>query len=181
MKEPFPTREAGCTLYFDELSEAMAWLGKQDDTVFLGQSVCYKGNAIFKTLSDVPMEKRIEMPVAEDMQMGMSIGMAMAGKVPISIYPRFDFLLCAVNQLVNHLDKGIYPGKVIIRTCVGATKPMHPGVQHCGDYSDGLEKMLKHVSVIQLTHPLDIMPAYLGAYASSRSTVLVEYGDLYNE
>ena len=39
------------------------------------------------------------------MQMGITIGMLMSGYVPISIYPRWNFLLLAINQLVNHLDK----------------------------------------------------------------------------
>src|SRR3990172_291491 len=135
--------------YFDELTRTMTWLGEQPDAVFIGQQVRYPGNALYKTLAGVPDEKKIELPVAEDMQMGMSIGLAMAGKTVISIYPRMDFLLCAMNQLVNHLDKNLYPltGKVIIRTCIGSTKPLHPGVQHCGDYTEGIEGLLKNVQV----------------------------------
>ena len=37
--------------------------------------------------------------------MGLSLGLALQGFVPVSIYPRIDFLLSATNQLVNHLDK----------------------------------------------------------------------------
>ena len=43
----------------------MTWLGKQPDTIFLGQSIAYPGNAIFKTLSGVPMDKRLELPVSK--------------------------------------------------------------------------------------------------------------------
>src|SRR3990172_8424626 len=130
----------------------MMWLGEQQDTVFIGQQVRYPGNALYKTLAGVPDEKKIELPVAEDMQMGVRIGLAMAGKTVISISPRMDFLLCAMTQLVNHLDKNLYPltGKVIIRTCIGSTKPLHPGVQHCGDYTEGIEGLLKNVQVYRL-------------------------------
>src|SRR3990172_12405002 len=133
--------------YFDELTASMTWLGAQPDTLFIGQSVAYSGNAIFKTLSGVPMEKRLELPVAEEMQMGMSIGLAMTGKTVISIYPRFDFLLRAMNQLVNHLDEleeftnGQFKAKVIIRVGIVSTKPLYPGVQHCGDYLDAFKLM----------------------------------------
>ena len=168
-------------MYKDELTEVMTWLGERPDTLFLGQSVAYPGNALYKTLAGVPMEKRIELPVAEEMQLGMSIGLAMMGKVVISIFPRMDFLMCCMNQLVNHLDKGIFPGKVIIRTCVGSTKPLHPGMQHCGDYTEGLEKILQRVNVVRLPHKLNIQPAYLGAYAGKGSYLLVEYGDCYND
>ena len=45
------------------------------------------------------------MPVFEDVQMGMATGLALLGFVPITCYPRFDFLILSMNQLVNHLDK----------------------------------------------------------------------------
>ena len=64
--------------------------------------------------------------------MGMSLGLAMNGYIPITCYPRFDFLILAFNQL-NHLDKirsmswnEITP-KVIIRTL--RSKPLD-GVQN---------------------------------------------------
>ena len=166
--------------YSEELTTAMTWLGSQPDTVFLGQQVCYPGNSLFKTLEGVPMDKRIELPVAEDMQLGMSIGLAMTGKTVISIFPRMDFLMCAMNQLVNHLDKNIYPlkGKVIIRTCVGSTKPLHPGVQHCGDYTEGLRKLLK-TPIASLLSSSQIVPTYKHAFEAGNS-IIVEYGDLYN-
>ena len=57
----------------------------------------YSGNAIYNTLVKVP-KKKIEMPVFEDVQMGLSLGMALNGYVPISCFPRFDFLiLCVTN------------------------------------------------------------------------------------
>ena len=37
--------------------------------------------------------------------MGISTGLALNGFIPVSCYPRFDFLILALNQLVNHLDK----------------------------------------------------------------------------
>ena len=36
--------------------------------------------------------------------MGISTGLALNGFIP-DCYPRFDFLILALNQLVNHLDK----------------------------------------------------------------------------
>ena len=89
--------------YFDELKRAMEYLGEQPDTVFIGQAVAYKGTAMTNTLKDVDRDRLIEMPVDEEMQMGIATGIAVGGSVPVSIYPRWNFLLCAVNQLVNHL------------------------------------------------------------------------------
>ena len=96
--------------------------------LFLGQAVACAGTAMTNTLKNVDRAKLLEMPVTEDLQMGMSIGMALNGMVPISIYPRWNFLLCAVSQVVSHLDKlsamsdGGYQPKVIIRTGIGKSK-----------------------------------------------------------
>ena len=57
--------------YKDELIKSMNFLAKKN-TLFLGQSVEYSGNAIFNTLKNVPL--KLELPVFEDAQMGMSIG-----------------------------------------------------------------------------------------------------------
>lgn len=166
--------------YFNELSRAMTWLGEQPDTVFLGQSVAYSGNAVYETLNGIPPEKRVEMPVAEDMQMGISIGLGLAGHTVISIYPRFDFLLLAVNQLVNHLDKidefthGEFHTRMIIRVGIGARKPLYPGVQHCGDYTDAFRKLLRNIDVIKLESPEQIVTAYQKAYKSKQSSLIVE-------
>ena len=118
--------------YFDELKRSMDYLAQKSNTVFLGQAVAYKGTAMTNTLKDEPKEKLIEMPVSEEMQMGITNGIAVEGSVPISIYPRWNFVLLAVNQLVNHLDKlpdysnGEYRPRVIIRTGIGSVRPLNP-------------------------------------------------------
>ena len=176
-------------MYFQALSDAMTWLAEQGDTVFLGQAVEVPGTAMSNTLQQVDKAKLIEMPVAEEMQMGVSIGLAMAGTVPVSIFPRWNFLLLAVNQLVNHLDRmpkisnGGFSPKVIIRTSVGAEIPLHPQHQHVGDFTDPFKAMLENIEVIRLQESEQIVNSYKRAYEreDGRSTILVEYGDYYNE
>ena len=43
--------------YKQELIRSMNWLSKKKDTIFLGQSVNYTGNAIFNTLKEVDQKK----------------------------------------------------------------------------------------------------------------------------
>lgn len=169
--------------YFDELVRAMTMLAAHPRSVFMGQAVAYEGTAMFRTLDGVPQNKRVELPVAEDMQMGMATGAALAGMLPITIYPRFNFLLLATNQLVLHLDKmqamaGVSP-TVIIRTAVASRAPMDPGPQHLGDFSAALSVMLESTPVEMLVTPDDIVPAYTRAAARRGATLLVEYMCLY--
>ena len=176
-------------MYFQALSDAMTWLAEQGDTVFLGQAVEVPGTAMSNTLQHVDKAKLIEMPVAEEMQMGVSIGLAMAGTVPVSIFPRWNFLLLAVNQLVNHLDRmpkisnGGFSPKVIIRPSAGSERPLHPQYQHVGDFTDPFKAMLENIEIIRLQESEQIVNSYKRAYEreDGRSTILVEYGDYYNE
>lgn len=173
--------------YFDELKRSMDMLASNPDTIFMGQAVEYAGTAMTNTLKDVPSDKKLELPVCEDLQTGMANGLALDGKIPISIYPRWNFLLLGVNQIVNHLDKiseiSEFKTKVIIRTSIGAERPMHPQHQHVGDFTDAFRMMLKNVEVIRLDEPDQIFPAYCKALnrTDGKSTILVEWGDFYNE
>ena len=173
--------------YKEELIKSMEWLGKKDNTMFIGQAMAFSGHAISGTVTDVPDEKKVELPVFEELQMGMSTGLALEGYVPITCYPRFDFLILAVNQLVNHLDKmktmskGEMNPKVIIRTAVGAKEPLDGGVQHTQNHTEAFKNMLTEVDVVLLEEPEQIFPAFKKAYEreDSKSTLLIEYGEYY--
>ena len=142
--------------YKSELIRSMNWLAKQRDTIFLGQACKVSGHAISSTLVEVPEEKRIELPVFEETQMGISTGMALEGYVPITMYPRFDFFILACNQLVNHLDKmrdmskGEMTPRVIIRVAIGTKNPIDAGPQHTQDHTEAFRKNLTEVNVVDL-------------------------------
>ena len=177
----------GILTYKDELTKAMELLAKDKRVIFLGQNIVYPGSIMSSSLQKIPNSKKVELPLIEDAQMGMSIGLSLEGYIPVSIYPRIDFLIIATNQLVNHLDKieemscGQFKPKVIIRTAIGSTKPLYPGLQHCSDYTKGLQSMLKKVEVIKLVKSKDIIPAYRYALKrkDSRSTLLIEVANFY--
>ena len=173
--------------YFDELKRAMNYLSIDDRVVFLGQSVAYPGTAMRNTLVDIPEEQLIEMPVDEELQMGITNGLAIDGNIPVSIFPRWNFLLLAINQLVNHLDKfpliSSYKPKVIVRTGIGSERPLNPQCQHLGDYTDALRLMCKTIDIIRLDEPEQIFPAYQKALLrdDNKSTLIIEWSDYYNE
>lgn len=176
--------------YKEELVKSMDYLAADKRTIFLGQSVLWAGNSIYGTLSNVPNDQKMEMPVFEDTQLGLSTGLALAGYVPVSIFPRFNFLLLSLNQLVNHLDKfavitrGASTPKVIIKTAIGSERPLFPGFQHSGDFTEAFKALgMQNVEVIRLDEAEQVFPAYKKALEreDGKSTILVEFGDYYNE
>ena len=174
-------------LYKKELTKSMNYLAKNRNVVFIGQSINYPGHAIYSTLEKIENKKKIELPVFEETQMGISIGMAMLGYIPVSIYPRFDFMLLAYNQLINHLDKirsmsdNEFTPKVIIRVAIGSKHPLNSGPQHSQNYTLSLKKMLHEVNVVFLNKPEKIFFEFKKALIrkDNKSSILVEHGDYY--
>ncbi len=85
--------------YIAELIKSMKLLAEDKRVIFLGQTAYYPGSPMYGTLEEIASEKRIELPIIEDTQMGMSIGLSLQGYVPVSLYPRMDFLICATQDL----------------------------------------------------------------------------------
>ena len=173
--------------YMDELIRSMDYLAELSDTVFLGQAVAVAGTAMRNTLLNVKEDKLIELPVEEEFQLGLSIGLSLNQKIPICIFPRWNFLLLATNQIVNHLDKlkdltqVQNPGKVIIRTGIGSENPLHPGPQHTGDFTEAFKLMCKNINVVRLESAEMIFDEYKKAYErdDGTSSLLIEWSDRY--
>jgi len=171
------------------LNQAMCILAQDPHVIFVGQNVEYGGNVSYKHLEGVPPDRRLELPVMEDVQMGFSIGLSLSGYIPVSVYPRMDFLILACNQLVNHLDKlrvmsrGQYTPGVIIRTRVGGTTPLNAGPQHTQDHTEALRLMLRHVAVDRIVSDNQAVDTYVNALRRAirgHSTVVVEAIDTWD-
>jgi pyruvate/2-oxoglutarate/acetoin dehydrogenase E1 component len=169
--------------YFDALTAAMSELAEDPRTIFVGQSVAYGGQRAHQTFADVPMERRIEMPICEDFTIGFATGLALHGFVPVVFIPRWDFLLLAANQIVNHLDKVAnsngFRAKVIIRTSVGAREPLDPGEQHVGDYCAPFRLMLKRTVVLECCSEKYVAEQYRAALAAQGPVIVVERMRMY--
>jgi pyruvate/2-oxoglutarate/acetoin dehydrogenase E1 component len=170
--------------YKDELTKAMTYIGNRSDTIFIGQQIVYAGNPMSTTLSGVDKNKMIELPVMEETQMGMSLGLAITGRTVVSFYPRWDFIISATNQLVNHLDKfELMTGKkvnILIRLGKGSDTPLDPGHQHKGNYFDEFKSICKNITFHNLTEASHIFDTYKNALKDGGIHVLVEYPELYN-
>lgn len=172
--------------YLEEIKRSMDMLN-ENGYLFIGQNMRYGGTSLFHTYKHVPEERRIELPVFEDIQAGLGTGLSLSGYNVISIYPRFDFFILALNQVINHLDKfeemsdGQFKPKQIFRICVGSIKPLMPGPQHCQNYTEAIKKMVTNIEVRELLNVEDVYKTYEEAVNSDKSFIIVEYSDKYNQ
>lgn len=98
-------------------------------------------------------DRVVDTPLSEDAMTGVSIGLALSGCRPIHVHIRMDFVLLAMNQLINIAAKSryMYGGTVsvpiVVRSVIG--RSWGQGAQH----SQGLHSMFMHVPGLKVVAP----------------------------
>jgi pyruvate/2-oxoglutarate/acetoin dehydrogenase E1 component len=127
-------------------------------------------------------ERVFSTPLSEDAMTGAAIGMALAGLRPIHVHIRMDFLMLAMNQLVNVAAKSRYMfgGKValplVVRAMIG--KSWGQGPQH----SQGLYSFFMHIpglKVVAPSTPYDAKGCLLAAVRDDNPVIYVEHRTLH--
>ena len=167
--------------YLEEVDRGMKLLA--NNSIIIGQAVRYKGHAITRQANFWPEDKRIELPVAEEMQTGLALGMSINGDIVVSIYPRMNFLICGANQLLNHLDKwelmGCNKPHIILKAVVGSEYPLDPGHQHKANWAEEINSMCEKVNVFNLIYAHQIFSVYDFCIKNKGVHLIIEHGDLY--
>src|SRR5579871_3243625 len=129
-------------------------------------------------------ERVFGTPLSEDAMTGTAIGMALAGLRPIHVHIRMDFLMLAMNQLVNVAAKCryMYGGQVsvplVVRSMIG--KSWGQGAQH----SQGLYSFFMHVpglKVVAPATPHDAKGCLIAAVRDDNPVLYVEHRLLHFE
>lgn len=171
--------------YKEEITLANTRLGYDAKIRYVGYGL-KKGRA-GGTIAHVADSQIIETTVAENLMVGLATGLSLAGLKPVVFIERMDFLLNALDALVNHLDKlerlsdGEFRPAAIIRCVVGnKAKPLYTGATHTQDFGEAVALMVSF-PVLPLYKAETVAGAYAAAKESldlGRSTMLIEYKDL---
>ena len=98
--------------YIQVLNETLHQLMEEDARVFvIGQGVTspwYVGGLCKGLLDRFGPERMIDTPISENAVTGAAVGAAIAGLRPILIFPRMDFMLYAMDPIINHAAKWHY-------------------------------------------------------------------------
>ena len=125
--------------YKELLTQEMTDLSLNKRVRFVGYNTKH-GHQMYSTLKWCE-ESCIETPVAENLMMGIAMGLSLEGYRPIVCFERSNFLLPALDAIINHLYglpkmSGEFNFPVIIRVIIPTDKPLNCGLQHLGDYTD---------------------------------------------
>ena len=91
--------------YKDCITAAMTKLGQDPRTTIVGYNTSKAGGNAAGSLINFPQDRIQEMPLAENLMVGAAIGMSLDGWLPIVFFERMDFVVHAMDAIVNHLDK----------------------------------------------------------------------------
>jgi len=169
--------------YKDAVKSSMEMLAKDERTFFIGYNI-RRGSRAYGTLANVPAEKCIEMPVAENLMVGLATGMALEGYKPVVFFERHDFMLNALDSIVNHLSKleemsdGQFCVPVIIRAVIGSRKPIDCGPQHSQDFSEAFKSMV-NFPVYRPKNSQEVRKAYKIAKNAKVPVMVIEERSLY--
>lgn len=171
--------------YSDALKYSMNELAKDKRFIFLGYNVKF-GSKAYNTLSEVPKEQIIETPLAENLMIGLAMGLSLEGFVPIVFFERHDFMLIALDGIVNHLDKikkmsyGEYEMPMIIRANIGSRSPIDAGLQHTQNFSEVFRKLVSF-PVYEPKNPREVIKIYRLVKNTKCPVMVIEHKDWYNE
>lgn len=170
--------------FCEALNEAMVQEMRRDENVFIYGIGLPDPGSIFGSTGNILQEfgdKRcLDMPLAEDSMMGFGLGAAINGLRPIYIHIRIDFLLLAMNQLVNMVSTYKYMTglsvPLVVRVIVG--RGWGQGMQH----SKSMQATFAHVpglKVIMPTTPYDAKGLLISAIRDNNPVISIEHRWLY--
>ena len=136
----------------DLLTDTYAELCEKDNARFLGYNTA-NGSRMYGTLNKIPMGSCVETPCAENLMVGMALGMSLEGNLlPVICFERHEFVLFALGMIAVMGDKfkSVTGERVplIIRAIKGGSKPLDPGEQHKVDYREAITLACANSSVI---------------------------------
>ena len=137
-------------------------LKNYQETFVIGQglwSPWYVGNSMTDLDKKFGKNRIIDTPVSESAVTGASVGASLAGMKPIVVHPRMDFMLYAMDAIVNHAAKWSHmfggqasPG-VTIRSIIN--RGGEQGAQH----SQALHAWFTHVPGLRVVMPSTVADA----------------------
>jgi pyruvate dehydrogenase E1 component alpha subunit len=148
--------------YKEAINQCMTNLGKEG-AIFIGYNVA-RGDAM-GTLKNVPMDQKLETPVAENLMTGLAIGMSFEGFLPVIYFERHDFMLVAADAIGNHIDKierishGEFKVPIIIRAVTADGGPFYSGPTHQQDFTEVFRKLVSF-PVIDPKDGVQVLKAY---------------------
>jgi pyruvate dehydrogenase E1 component beta subunit len=174
--------------YAQAIREAHAQLLETDPRVFvIGQglwSPWYAGASLLNLEQDFGRGRLIDSPVSENAITGAAVGAALAGMRPIVFHPRMDFMLLAVDPIVNQAANWSYlfAGRAGVPLVIRAS--INRGGEQGAQHSQAVQAMFMHVpglKIVMPATPADAKGLLVAAVRDGNPVMYIDDRWLYDE
>jgi 2-oxoisovalerate dehydrogenase E1 component beta subunit len=148
----------------EAITQALAYeLNHDKDVVLLGEDIGKNGGVFRATLGlqeKFGKERVLDTPLAENMLVGMAVGMAAQGLKPVVEIQFMGFIYAGVDQIISHASRlrnrtqGRLTCPLVIRTPFGA------GIHAPEHHSESTEAIFAHIPGLRVVIPSSPARAY---------------------
>jgi len=169
------------------INEAIHQMMEQDPSVFLiGQGVkspWYVGNTAKGLLERFGPERVIDTPVSENAITGAAVGSALVGMRPVVVHPRVDFMMFAMDPVINEAANWHYMfgGKSTVPVVIWGI--INRGGEQAAQHSQALHSIFAHIpglKVVMPSTPYDAKGLMISAIKDDNPVVYMDDRWLYS-
>jgi pyruvate dehydrogenase E1 component beta subunit len=139
------------------INEALHQMMAADESVFLiGQGVkspWYVGSTAKELLSRFGPERVIDTPVSENAVTGAAVGASLAGMRPVVVHPRMDFMMYAMDPIINEAANWHYMFGGRASPSVVIWGIINRGGEQAAQHSQALHSFLGHIPGLKVVMP----------------------------
>ena len=170
------------------INEALHQTMANDKSVFLiGQGVkspWYVGNTCQGLLEKFGPERVIDTPVSENAVTGSAVGAALAGMRPIVVHPRMDFMMYAMDPIINEAANWHYMcgGRSSVPVVIWGI--INRGGEQAAQHSQAFQALFAHIpglKVVMPSTPYDAKGLMIAAIKDDNPIIYIDDRWLYSQ
>lgn len=168
------------------INEALHQMMEADAEVFLiGQGVkspWYVGNTAQGLLDKFGAQRVVDTPVSENAITGAAVGAALAGMRPVVVHPRMDFMMYAMDPIINEAANWHYMsgGRSSVPLVIWGI--INRGGEQAAQHSQAIHALFAHIpglKVVLPSNPYDAKGLMIAAIREDNPVVYVDERWLY--
>ncbi len=168
------------------INEALMQMMGSDETIFLiGQGVkspWYVGNTARGLLEKFGPERVIDTPVSENAVTGAAVGAAISGMRPVVVHPRIDFMVYALDPIINEAANWHYMFGGAVSVPVVIWGIINRGGDQGAQHSQALHAIFAHIpglKVVMPSTPYDAKGLMISAIKDDNPVIFIDDRWLY--
>ena len=174
--------------YDEAINESIDQMMSKDKSVFLiGQGVkspWYVGNTTKNLLEKFGEDRIIDTPVSENATTGAAIGAAIAGMRPIVVHPRLDFMLYAMDPIINEAANWYFMTGGTLNVPVVIWGIINRGGEQGAQHSQAIHALFAHIPGLKVVMPSNAYDAkglMIAAIKDDNPVLFIDDRWLYND